>query len=226
MKNNRFLKYKESNNRFQFLDNTNTNNISNIQKDKVISNYDTTTNVFTRSFNKRERGFNNRMEKDETRFSKMEPITIDFSNEFPELVSQPSKTNFKDAVKNQIIPEIVDETKIIKPGWVKLSMLKSKNIILKEQGPLTKTQIALKRQEELDNDINYCINQEIEKMKHRWNKYKEEYDELNGEGAYDEKYKLGLDYGSEYDTDKEYEEEYEEEYDEYDEYDIDKELHP
>ena len=35
-------------------------------------------------------------------------------------------------VKNQIKPEIIDETKIIKPGWVKLTMLKSNNIILKE----------------------------------------------------------------------------------------------
>jgi len=215
MKNNPFLKHKESNNRFQFLDDTNTTTYNDIKKDKkVISNYDSTTNAFTRSFNKRERGFNNRIDKDETRFSKAEPITIDFSNEFPELVPQPCKTNFKDAVKNQIKPEIIDETKIIKPGWVKLSMSKTNNIILKEQGPLTKTQIALKRQEELDNDINYCMNQEIEKMKYRWDKYKEKYDELNGEGAYDEKYKLSPIYDSEYDTE-------DEEYEECDEYNID-----
>ena len=47
---------------------------------------------------------------------------------------------------------------------------------------------------------------------------KEEYDELNGEGAYDEKYKLSPIYDSEYDTE-------DEEYEECDEYNIqDKEL--
>ena len=104
-------------------------------------------------------------------------------------------------------------------GWGAVeSLMWDYNIILKEQGPLTKTQIALKRQEELDNNINYCMNQEIEKMKYRWDKYKEKYDELNGEGAYDEKYKLSPIYDSEYDTE-------DEEYEECEEYNIqDKEL--
>ena len=42
-----------------------------------------------------------------------------------------------------------------------------------------------------------------EEMKRRWEKYKEEYDEFNGEGAYDEKYTLPSIYDSDYDIEDE-----------------------
>ena len=43
----------------------------------------------------------------------------------------------------------------------------------------------------------------IEKMKRGWEKYKEAYDDFNGEGAYDEKYTLSSIYDSEYDIEDE-----------------------
>ena len=38
-------------------------------------------------------------------------------------------------------------------------------------------------------------------MKYRWDKYEDDYDKLNGEGAYIEKYRLIPIYGDEYDDD-------------------------
>jgi hypothetical protein len=49
----------------------------------------------------------------------------------------------------------------------------------------------------------------IERMEERWNDYKMQFDELHGEGAYQEKYGVNLSYDSEdddnYDSDSEYE---------------------
>ena len=56
------------------------------------------------------------------------------------------------------------------------------------------------------------MNKAIEIIQERWNKYKEEYDELNGEGSYDEKYSLSPVYGPEYDTEYENEDAVDDEY--------------
>jgi hypothetical protein len=139
-------------------------------------------------------------------------VTIDITTEyFPDLVplkTEPSKTlqqsklsfNFKDIVNTRIEEEIINEKDIIKPGWVQISKSKTSNEIIWKHGPLTPYQIQQQKQEELENNINYCMNKAIETMKERWDKYEQEYDEINGEGAYDERFRSSPVYGPEYDT--------------------------
>jgi len=91
----------------------------------------------------------------------------------------------------------------IEPGWVKISRSKFNNEIIKNYGLPTEYEIQLKKQAELENDLHYCMTRGIEKMKRRWEKYKENYDDFNGEGAYDEKYTLPSIYDSDYDIEDE-----------------------
>ena len=145
---------------------------------------------------------------------KKEPIKkpiFDITNEyFPAINSpkdellntiQPPNSNFKDILNTQILPKTIPFQDHIEPGWVKISKSKTNNEIIWTYGPSTEYQTQLKKQERLDNDINYCMNRGIEKMKQRWEKYKEEYDAMNGEGSYDEKYKLSSFNDTDYVTD-------------------------
>jgi hypothetical protein len=241
MSNNPFLKSKESNNksnnRFQFLEPDETDNKPKKER-KVISKYDSTDNSFTKPSIRRDdrrddrRGDYNNYKNRPTPQKQPEPVKeviIDLTTEFfPDLVPTKNETvnitqqpksslNFKDIVNTKIIPETLpEEDEIINPGWVKISKSKTSNELIWKYGPSTEYEKKINKQEELENDINYCMNRSIETMKYRWAKYKEEYDELNGEGAYDEKFTLSPVYGSEYDTEDE--EEYDNNnYDSYDE---------
>ena len=88
-----------------------------------------------------------------------------------------------------------------------MSKSKISNEIIWKYGPPTEYTIKLKKQEKLENNINYCMNKAIETMKVRWDKYEKEYDKIYGEGAYAEKYRLFPIYGPEYDTESEDEDE-------------------
>jgi hypothetical protein len=67
----------------------------------------------------------------------------------------------------------------------------------------------LEKQQE--DDPNYIMFKVVEAMKKSWDLYEREYDAINGEGAYAEKFRLPPVYGPEYDTETE---EDESEYDE------------
>jgi hypothetical protein len=217
MRNNSFLKSNDrsnnkSNNRFQFLE-PDENPLK--KEKKIISKYDSTDNSFTKSFDRRDNYRNGQPIK---------AIVIDITSEyFPDLIpikNEPSPEiqqskqyiNFKDIVNTKIQEEIIDETKIINHGWVRISKSKTNNEIIWKYGPPTEFEIKLQKQEKVENNINYCMNKAIEIIQDRWNKYKEEYDELNGEGSYDEKYSLSPVYGSEYDTEYENEDAVDDEY--------------
>ena len=198
---NPFLK---SNNRFQFLDPDHVDNKMKKEK-QVVQKYDSTDNSFTKSSNRRDdrRDDRNQFKSNYSNQLTKNRVSVDFSNEFVLELDSPSlkpKFNFKDAINNQIKPEIFDETKNVKPGWVKISYAKN-NKIIHTYGPLSKNQLKLKKEEELENNLNHCINREITIMKYRWDKYEDDYDKLNGEGAYIEKYRLIPIYGDEYDDD-------------------------
>jgi hypothetical protein len=215
MSNNRFLK---SNNRFQFLE-PDENPLK--QEKKIISKYDSTDNSFTKSSDRRD---DRRDDRNRQPTKHIKAIIIDITTEyFPELIpikNEPSQViqqsnqyiNFKDIVNTKIQEEIIDETKIINHGWVRISKSKTNNEIIWKYGPPTKFEIKLQKQEELENNINYSMNKSIEIIQERWDKYKEEYDELNGEGSYDEKYSLSPVYGPEYDTEYENEDAVDDEY--------------
>ena len=214
MSNNPFSKSKETNNRFNFLQPIETH----LKKEKKnISTYNSKDNSFTKELNRRDdrrddrRSHNSFKNSSYSKKEESKPI-FDFTNEnFPELISekidtiQQSKTliNFKDVLNTQIKQEIIDEKDIINPGWVQITKSKINNKIILKHGIPTEYGVQLKKQEELENDLNYNMNRGIEKMKYRWEKYKSDYDNMNGEGAYDEKYTLPPVYGSEYDTEDE-----------------------
>ena len=205
---------KQSNNRFQFLDKE--LDVTQIKKEKKpISTYDSTDNSFTRRDEpRRDEPRRDNTRRDESRRDdrrnnnfkdgpKKAPIKkaiFDLENEyFPDLVStnedssnisQQPNSNFKDMLNMRNQPEILPFQEYIEPGWVKITRSKNNNEIIKNYGLPTEYEIQLKKQAELENDLHYCMTRGIEKMKRGWEKYKEEYDEFNGEGAYDEKYTL------------------------------------
>ena len=138
--------------------------------------------------------------KDGPKKAPIKKAIFDLENEyFPDLVStnedssnisQQPNSNFKDMLNMRNQPEILPFQEYIEPGWVKITRSKNNNEIIKNYGLPTEYEIQLKKQAELENDLHYCMTRGIEKMKRGWEKYKEEYDEFNGEGAYDEKYTL------------------------------------
>ena len=215
MSNNPFLKSnkgpnkspnKQNNNRFQFLDKE--LDVTQIKKEKKpISTYDSTDNSFTRRDEPRRDDSrrddlrrNNNNFKDGPKKAPIKKAIFDLENEyFPDLVStnedssnisQQPNSNFKDILNIRNQPEILPFQEYIEPGWVKITRSKNNNEIIKNYGLPTEYEIQLKKQAELENDFHYCMTRGIEKMKRGWEKYKEEYDEFNGEGAYDEKYTL------------------------------------
>ena len=143
---------------------------------------------------------NNNNFKDGPKKAPIKKAIFDLENEyFPDLVStnedssnisQQPNSNFKDILNIRNQPEILPFQEYIEPGWVKITRSKNNNEIIKNYGLPTEYEIQLKKQAELENDLHYCMTRGIEKMKRGWEKYKEEYDEFNGEGAYDEKYTL------------------------------------
>jgi len=211
MSNNPFL----NSGRFSSLDDDNDNSSSFVTKSKFRDSdtnknksYDSSSNSFIR--------------RDRTNYNK--PITnevIDNTNNtelFPDLIpktttdttintntdtlSKPS-TKYKDILKNVI----VDNTpvkKVITPGWVEIT--KKGNNIVYEYGEPTFFMLKQQFEENLENDLNYQMNTIIQNMKKCWDRYEREYDEVNGEGAYEERFRLPPVYTEEYDTDSNEEE--------------------
>jgi hypothetical protein len=137
-------------------------------------------------------------------------------NVFPELIPikenssssaslvEPS-TKFKDILKNVIEEEVKPKNDVIPPGWARLTLVNRKTVI--EYGEPTKWMIKQQKQEELekqqDEDPNYIMFHAIESMKKNWDRYEREYNEIHGEGAYDERFRLPPVYGPDYDTESE-----------------------
>ena len=211
---------KQSNNRFQFLDKELDVTQIKKEKKPISTYDSTDNSFTRRDEPRRDDSRRDDLRRDEPRRDdsrrddlrrnnnfkdgpKKAPIKkaiFDLENEyFPDLVStnedssnisQQPNSNFKDILNIRNQPEILPFQEYIEPGWVKITRSKNNNEIIKNYGLPTEYEIQLKKQAELENDFHYCMTRGIEKMKRGWEKYKEEYDEFNGEGAYDEKYTL------------------------------------
>ena len=210
MSNNPFSK----SGRFSSLDDTDTNTGSFIKKNKETGrnkSYDSSANSFIR----RNRD-SNRSNHDRTNNTLSRLIDTNNAELFPDLILNTTSntiintkdstfkpsTKFKDILTN----DIVDDTpvkKIITPGWVEIT--KKQNKIVCEYGEPTIFMIKQKIEENLENDLNYKMSTIIQNMKKCWDRYEREYDEVNGEGAYEERYRLPAVYTEEYDTSSEYE---------------------
>ena len=223
MSNNPFLKPKESNNRFNFLDDADTKK-SSFKESSSKSNrknidYDSSQNAFTQPSRPKDRdrdrdrdrgsyrnNNNNRRNNDyksRPREPSPPPVIVELdatdTNLFPELTPINEKTVVEDEKPN---------VNTIPAGWAKLTFVNRKTVI--EYGQKTDWMIKREKQEEiqtqLEEDPNYIMFQAIEQMKHNLDSYERNYDSIQGEGAYAERFRLYPVYGPEYDTDSEEEE--------------------
>ena len=111
------------------------------------------------------------------------------------------------------IEEIVPIGNAIRPGWVEISRTKTSNKVIYNIGPMIPNKFQIQK---LEKNPNYFMSKAIESMKYNWDKYKAEYDCINGEGAYDETYTLPPVYGAEYEYDDDDDDSYDDENDSYD----------
>ena len=126
-------------------------------------------------------------------------IQINNTNEFPELNSNLSANisenlitskNFKDILNTSIKDT---NSKIdIEPGL--LQIIKTKEKIIFKEGP---QEITNKQYEQTYNTM---MNKTITKMIDNWETYEYNYDFMNGEGSYNETFRMQPIYGTEYDT--------------------------
>jgi hypothetical protein len=243
MSNNPFLKSKESNNkksnnRFNFLDDEDTDNKSSFKESSNKSNrkhieYDASQNSFTQKTRVQDRprdrdrdsyrpnNTKNNDYKPRQREPSPPPVIVDLdannTNLFPDLAPPKENkknitttieplTKFKDILTN-IIEEEKPKENTIPPGWVQLSSVNGKTLI--EYGPKTAWMIRQEKLEELEkqqeDDPNYIMFKAVEAMKKSWYLFEREYDAINGEGAYAERFRLPPVYGPEYDTEEEVE---------------------
>jgi len=229
MSNNHLLKSKESNkhnehnNRFSSLQDDDKSSFkwhSNKSNCKNIK-YEASQNSFKQQYFKPQKNrdqdsiFNIRNDKFNkfTNYKPREPSPLPgpdttdinlFPNLFPNLTQMKENittykveagTKFKD-ILNSVVEKDKPKENPIPSGWVKLSSVDGKTVI--EHCPTT--QLTLKTQ--LDDDLNYLMFQAIEKMKQNSKRYELEYDEINGEGAYAERFSIPPVYETEYDTER------------------------
>ena len=203
MKNNLFLSTSSKNNneRFNFLDSSQKEN-----------NYSDKKNPKTSSF-KNNKDNNNPNYTRESRFSYPKSSSKKSNSEFNLLDEDFPVLNLKKDNDNQTtdlettyrdiaaVKEELNNTSInnnIKPGCVEIY----KNGIFK-YGPLTSYQIQMNKinykKELLSQDSNYCMNEAINYMRNNWQGYRDDYDSVYGDGAYEDKFI----YKSEFESDDE-----------------------
>ena len=105
--------------------------------------------------------------------------------------------------------DINSELNYIKPGFIQI--IKNNGKIVIKEGP----KLTLGRQQTYNDTINNTISEMIR----RWSKYEKEYDELNGEGSYTNKFKMSSvcdEYEYNSDNESNYNENSISDYDEYD----------
>lgn len=210
---NPFLKSKEPNkinNRFNFLDDDNTNRQSikeHSNKSNKRNEYEPSQNSFTQSSKPRIDQYKN---KDTTYYrenkEKREP-SPPFLFDYLEPIIETS-TKYKDILINVIKYDTLNAN-LIPPGWTEITRLNGKTVF--KHGPPTLRQQKQEKQKELENDQNYRIVQMFDSLKKNWELNEKIYNSINGEGAYAEKFRLSPVYGSEYDSPLEEDEEYSDE---------------
>ena len=118
-------------------------------------------------------------------------------NDFPDLV--PSKkvfiendqnvdTNYATiaATSNDII--IVTNEVTVPQGWIQYTKDKNKYGFTVKYGDKTRSQILQEHKDKLKSNPTYIHNQMIATLVGNWSRYKLNYDDLHGEGAYDQIY--------------------------------------
>jgi hypothetical protein len=227
-----------TNNRFNFLDNDKKSALS---KEKNKFNYEENNNSFikpSRRDNDRrdnDRRDNDRRDNDRRSNFKStnkenkskQPLEFVLDEEmFPDLVPVNNKeinaesTKFKDMLNTEVIEE---EFKGLKPGWIEFYKDKSTKQIIVNTGSLTPHEIRMNEKTLIEEDPNYIMNKTINFVLYNRQKTIREYDDINGEGTFYERFVMFPVYGPEYDTDEEESETQSDSYDDYDYSDINEE---
>jgi len=108
-------------------------------------------------------------------------------DDFPELVAKETaiftgdfKLNFKEASLKEVINEVAEDEPLPQ-GWTRYRV---KDGVLIVDGESTE------EEEYTDEEYHYDATQIFNCLINSWNDYKEDYDDLHGDGAYDRLYKM------------------------------------
>ena len=183
------FKQESRNNNFR-RPTTNRNHYNNNNKSRTTSlpvivkpEFNMETNLFP-ELNNNNNNNNNNKDKNE---STIHDCDFEFKNTLLKKIDVPVNTEIKQT--------------FVKKGWVEIKGNNGNGNIEYTYG--SKNQY-LDYEEELrdlyDSNINFFMSREIDKMKQRWDKYKNDYNEIYGEGAYEDLYYSSPVYGSEYDS--------------------------
>jgi hypothetical protein len=192
MKNNNNPFKKEDKFTNKFNSQSQNQNLSFKDPHKKNFKYDPTNNSFSQSNSKQ------KLNKDNS--IKETPIELNNTNLFPDLV--PIKTNtqpniecnkFKHILTNIPINRESPKTHIIPHGCLEITRVLQKYVY--EYGT---TSFIQKKEEE--EDLDYIMNNTIEIMTKKWDKYENDYDNIHGEGFYANKFRLP---SQDYETDSE-----------------------
>jgi hypothetical protein len=224
-----------TNNRFNFLD-IDKKTISKKDKDKEKKNivYESENNAFIKNPRRdndrrdNDRRDNDRRDNDrrdtfksKSKFREKDsktPVEFIFQDEmFPDLVPSSNEyienvsTNFKDTLNTVTIE---DEFTGLKPGWIEIYKDKETKQMLITHAEITSYRIKINQLKYFENSPNYIMDKAINFVIANRNKYINYYDNMYGEGEYENKFVMPAIYGPEYDTEEEDCESYSESYDE------------
>ena len=222
MSNNPFLRNKvnnNNNNRFNLLnDEQPVNNNKHFNENRGKRDYNNRDNKYNNNYNNR---YTNKL--DDNRFKSItleQPkLDVDSIKSFPTLTLVNNKesdtiiqlsSKFKDILNNVIEDNTIDNSNIILPGWLQLTMLNG--TILKKEYK------EVKVVEEEQEELNYNMYKIGNALQTNYEIYEKVYDSINGEGSYDTNFRLSPVYGSEYDSNSSSESESQENIDHDDEY--------
>lgn len=115
---------------------------------------------------------------------------------FPDLSVNKVATSVSNTLNNSsknyanITATVNEEKKVYKnpvlPGWVQYSKSNKKTVFFDvTYGNKTKRQIEQEQYDVMVNDPLYIHNKTMSTLANNWNKYKQQYDDIHGEGAYE-----------------------------------------
>jgi hypothetical protein len=89
-----------------------------------------------------------------------------------------------------INPNYDDIFGVLEPGLLYLKYDKENRKIIRREGPKTEYAVKMEQKMRMENDLTYRMNQAIKEIDIRRQKYIEYYEYMNGEGSYEEFYKI------------------------------------
>jgi len=120
------------------------------------------------------------------------------------LASKQQTDTVKDfkSIVNTVIEKPLDQENSIKPGWVEVTGVKGKTAYKYRYGEKTEYQKKMEERDEIEATPNYIMNAAINSIAKQRERHITEYNDIHGNGEYEDKYIMSPCYGSEYDTDE------------------------